>query len=100
MQKYNNITEILDKMTTDKDGVKRLFANIGSDENDYASFKNRYKMFKEIIANELPEFTHEEILKYNKHYSALQNIYKWCGFDILLKILEWETLKNKEDGEI
>jgi len=64
--KYNSIDELLDDITTEKStGIKRVFAEIGSDENGYSNFKNRYKFFKETIEKDLPKLTKEEIIKFN-----------------------------------
>jgi len=95
--KHNSIEELLDDMTTEKaTGTKRVFAEIGSDENSYGNFKNRYKFFKETIERDLPELTKEEIIKFNRYYHSYREIYKWNGLDVLLKVLEWEELKNKK----
>ena len=96
LSKYNSIEELLDDTTTEKStGIKRIFSEIGSDENGYKSFKYRYKMFKEVIERDLPELTKGEIIKFNRHYHSFREIYNWNGFDILLKVLEWEELKNE-----
>jgi inorganic pyrophosphatase len=95
--KYNSIDELLDDITTEKStGIKRVFAEIGSDKNGYSNFKNRYRFFKETIKKDLPELTKDEIIKFNRHYFNYREIYKLNGFDILLKVLEWEELKNKK----
>lgn len=94
--KYENITEILNAYTTDKNGVKRTFSEIGSSDRDYSSFKSRYKYFKEFIERELPEFTPQEIIKFTKYYHKFQEtVYSFSGFDMMLEVLEWEQLKNK-----
>ena len=93
--KYNSIEELLDDITTEKaTGIKIVFSEIGSDENGYSNFKNRYKFFKETIEKDLPELTKEEIIKFNRYYHSFREIYKWNGFDVLLKVLEWEELKK------
>lgn len=93
--KHNSIEELLDNMTTEKStGIKRVFAEIGSDKNEYRNFTSRFKAFKEIIERDLPDLTKEEIIKFNRHFNSFREIYKWSGFDILLKVLEWEELKK------
>ena len=93
--RHNSIEELLDDMTTEKaTGTKRVFAEIGSDENGYSNFKNRYKFFKETIERDLPELTKDEIIKFNRYYHSYREIYKWNGFDVLLKVLEWEELQK------
>lgn len=91
MRKYNSITEILDTITTDKDGVKRTFADIGSPNRDYASFKSRYRMFKEVLQRDYPELSNEEIIKFNNMFHRFREIYSWNGFDVLFKVFEWEN---------
>ena len=95
--KYKSIDELLDNITTEKEtGIKRVFNEIGSYENGYASFKSRHKIFKEVVKRDLPELTTDEILKFHKYYNKLKDtIYVWNGFDILLQVLEWEELKKK-----
>lgn len=93
--KYNSIEELLDAMTTEKStGIRRVYADIGSDKNGYSDFKSRFESFKEAIKIDLPELTKDEIIKFNKHYNSFRKIYGWYGFDILLRVLEWEELKN------
>ena len=93
--RHNSIEELLDNMTTEKStGIKRVFAEIGSEENGYGNFKNRYEMFKEVIERDLPELTKDEIIKFNRYYHSFREIYKWNGFDVLLKVLEWEKLQK------
>lgn len=93
--RHNSIEELLDDMTTEKStGIKRFFAEIGSDENGYKDFKNRYEYFKKIIERDLPELTKEEIIKFNRYYHSLKEIYNWNGYDVLLKVLEWEELQK------
>lgn len=95
--KYNSIEELLDDMTTEKStGKKLIFSDIGSDEEGYRDFKSRFESFKEVIERDLPELTKDEIIKFNRHYHSFREIYKWSGFDILLRVLEWEQLKNKK----
>lgn len=94
--KYNSIAEILDAYTTDKNGVKRTFSDIGSSDGEYSNFKSRYEYFKEFIERELPEFTPQEIIKFNKYYHKFkETVYSFNGYDMMLNILEWEQLKNK-----
>ena len=85
------MTEILDTITTDKDGVKRTFADIGSSDRDYANFKSRYIMFKEVLQRDYPELSNEEIIKFNKMFQRFREIYNWNGFDVLFKVFEWEN---------
>ena len=91
MKKYNSITEILDTITTDKDGVRRTFAEIGSADNDYKSFKNRYSLFKEVLQRDYPELSNEEIIKFHNIFQRFREIYNWNGFDVLFKVFEWEN---------
>ncbi len=95
MKDYKSIEEILDKITTTKEGVRQHFAEIGSPDDNYRSFKSRYNMFKEVTARDLPMFSEEEIIKFHKNYHAFKEIYNWNGFDYMLTILEWENLKDK-----
>lgn len=80
------IEDILDKYTGGK-----LYAEVGSPENNYAHFKHRYEMFKEIIKRDIPELTTEEIIKFHKYFHKFKEIYNWNGFDLMLRILEIEN---------
>ena len=91
MKKYNSITEILDTITTDKDGVRRTFAEIGSSDNDYKSFKSRYSLFKEVLQRDYTELSNEEIIKFHKIFQRFREIYNWNGVDTMFTIFEWEN---------
>lgn len=59
------------------------------DVGEPEEFKSRLKLFREFIQNELPEFTEEEILKYDKYYHNLNKIYEWVGSYYLLTAIEY-----------
>ena len=96
LKEYNSIEELLDAMTTSsKTGEKHIFSDIGSPENNYAIFKDRFEVFKEHIKEDLPELTIEEVLKFHKFNNKFKDtIYSWFGFSILLDVLEWERLNK------
>lgn len=91
MKKYNNITEILDTITTDKDGVRRTFADIGSADNNYAQFMSRYRFFKKVLQKDYPELSNEEIIKFYKLFHRFGEIYSWNGVHTMFTIFEWEN---------
>jgi hypothetical protein len=94
LQDYNSMDEILDRLCTSKEGKKSLFADIGSPDNNYSSFKSRYSLFKDWIKDEIPNFTSEEIIKYHKYNQEIKKVRNWYAFDRMLTILEWEELKK------
>ena len=93
--KYNSLEELLDDITTEKStGIKRVFSEIGSDKNGYSDFKRRLVFFKEILERDLPSLTKEEIIKFDRYFHTFREIYKWSGYDFLLKAMHWEILKT------
>ncbi len=95
--KYNSIEEILDHATTDKEGVRRTYAEIGSADGDYSSFKNRYEVFKDVLDRDFNDLTLEEIVKIHKNYHRFRDLFGWVGLDYLMYVLEWEINKDKDE---
>lgn len=95
LDECNTLEDLLDKATTLTTGERMTFSEIGSDDNNYSSFKSRLKMFKEVIERDLPNFTWEEILKFDEFYHDLKKVYDWHGVDYLLKAVEFEIEKSK-----
>lgn len=88
---YNDLKSLDDliiKMGTTKDGYKTN----GVGEPD--DFKSRMEGFKEFLKKELPEFTEEDILKFDKHFQKFRKIYEWYGAEYFLTIMEYEV-RNK-----
>jgi len=96
IDKCNSIDDVLDLATQGKDGKLLHFSDIGYRENGYKDFKGRLGIFKEVIERELPEFTIEEILKYNQYYHKLRALYEWNGYYYLFCALEFELKKSRK----
>lgn len=83
-----SLDDLITKMGTTKDGYKI----IGVGEPD--DFKSRLKYFKEFLKKELPEFTEEDILKFDKHFQKFRKIYEWYGVEYFLTAMEYEVRNN------
>jgi len=83
-----SLDDLITKMGTTKDGYK----NIGVGEPD--DFKSRLSYFKEFLKKELPEFTEEDILKFDKHFQKFRKIYGWHGAEYFLIAMEYEARNN------
>lgn len=83
-----SLDDLITKMGTTKDGYK----NIGVGEPD--DFKSRLRYFKEFLKKELPEFTEEDILKFDKHFQKFRKIYGWYGAEYFLTAMEYEVRNN------
>ncbi len=66
-----------------------------SEVGDYKEFNNRFIAFKETLKKDLPEFTTEEILKFDSLFHKFKAIYEWYGASYLLAALEFEQRQNK-----
>lgn len=55
------------------------------------AFKAQLECFKEVIAEELPEFTLEEIIKYYRLSNKLKQVYRWVNIEHLLTAIELEN---------
>lgn len=83
-----SLDDLITQMGTNKDGCK----NIGVGEPD--DFKSRLRYFKEFLKKELPEFTEEDILKFDKHFQKFRKIYEWYGAEYFLTAMEYEARNN------
>lgn len=84
-----SLDDLITKMGTTKDGYK--ISGVGEPDD----FKSRLKYFKEFLKKELPEFSEEEILKFDKHFHKFRKIYEWYGSEYFLNAMEWEVRNLK-----
>ena len=84
-----SLDDLIIKMGTTKDGYK--ISGVGEPDD----FKSRMKYFKEFLKKELPEFTEEDILKFDKHFQKFRKIYEWYGAGYLLTAMEYEARNEK-----
>lgn len=88
-QETKTLEDLVNLMAYTKDG--RMYADVGEPKH----FILRYQMFKEMLEKELPEFTIEEILKFDEHFYKFKEIvYSWYGSDKMLTCLEYEERKK------
>lgn len=88
---FNNLKSLDDliiKMRTTKNG------NIVSSIEEPNIFKSRLKHFKQFLKKELPEFSEQEILKFDKYFYKLKKIYEWRDIEYFLAVIEYE-IRNK-----
>ena len=83
-----SLDDLIIKMGTTKDGYK--ISGVGEPDD----FKSRMKYFKEFLKKELPEFTEEDILNFDKHFHKFRKIYEWYGAEYLLTAMEYEARNN------
>jgi len=83
-----SLDDLITKMGTTKDGYK--ISGVGEPDG----FKSRLKSFKEFLKKELPEFTEEDILKFDKHFQKFRKIYEWDGAGYFLNAMEYEARNN------
>jgi|GEM_PF-4549337 hypothetical protein len=83
-----SLDDLIIKMGTTKDGYK--ISGVGEPDD----FKSRMKYFKEFLKKELPEFTEEDILKFDKHFQKFRKIYEWYGAEYFLTAMEYEARNN------
>ena len=80
-----SLDDLINKMGTTKEGFKI------SDVGEPADFKLRFNSFKEFLKKELPEFSEEDILKFDNYFHKFRNIYSWNGADYFLTAMEYEV---------
>jgi hypothetical protein len=90
LSETKNLDELIEKMTVLRDG--RSLAGAATKEE----FKLRFESFKEMLSQDLPDFTHEEILKFDRFFHRFRGMYEWIGVGTFLTALEFELRKNKE----
>jgi hypothetical protein len=79
------LEDLVNLMAYSEDG--RMYADVG----DPKQFIYRYQMFKERLKKELPEFTNEEILKFDEYFHKFKDtVYVMGGYDRMLTCLEYE----------
>ena len=83
-----SLDDLITKMGTTKDGYK--ISGVGEPDD----FKSRMKYFKEFLKMELPEFTEEDVLKFDKHFQKFRKIYEWYGAEYFLTAMEYEARNN------
>lgn len=88
LKNINSLEELVNIIGRTKDG--RIISDVG----EYNTFKNRFESFKEMLKQNFPDFTEEEILKFTEHSYRLNKIYEWYGAEQLLKALEYESKKK------
>ena len=71
--------------TTDSESIKVL---------NPTAFKTQLEYFKQMLERDLPEFTLEEILKYDKFSYQLKKIYDWHNVEYLLTAIKLEDETN------
>lgn len=84
------LDDLIMKMGRIRDGY------VVSDVGDMNTFKSRLESFKEVIKEKLPEFTIEEILKFDEYFYELKSLYKWYGVNRLFAALEFEKRTKNE----
>ncbi len=87
LKNFHTISQsIIDRYTFDEfvDGMSK----------DSEELKDYFIQYKEYLSSELPEFTIEEILLFNKFKSKLDKIYIWTNSELYLKLLEFEQRKQ------
>lgn len=89
-EKLNNLDEFVEFVCQPHNG--QVSAEYGDDPD---RFKSRLESFKEIIAQDLPMFSIDEILKFDQYFHEFKKIYEWYGFHGLLTALEFESEKSK-----
>lgn len=67
-----------------------------SEIGDFKNFEKRLEHFKTFLKTELPDFSIEELLKIDKAYRSLQNMYNWYGHFYFFVALEFEQHKNNK----
>lgn len=87
----NSLEELFDKYRTyiDKDGIKRYITR-----ESFESFKLGYDWYKDILKEDLPQFSIEEILKINEHFHQLKEILFKGNSQTFLNFLEFEQRKG------
>ena len=83
-----SLDDLITKMGTTKDGYK--ISGVGEPDD----FKSRLKYFKEFLKKDLPEFSEEEVLKFDKHFQKFRKIYEWYGAEYFLNAIEYEVRNN------
>jgi hypothetical protein len=94
--------EVLEKLDTLEDFAKfiskspsgSMISEVGSPD----VFLHRYKLFKERLQEELPEFTSDKILEFYKIEFKFREIYKWSGHHFLMAGLEFEKRKAENSS--
>lgn len=87
----NSLEELFDKYRTyiDKDGVKRYITR-----ESFESFKSGYDWYKDILKEDLPQFSIEEILKINEHFYQLKETLFRGNSQTFLDFLDFELRKG------
>jgi hypothetical protein len=88
MQNPTQLGIAIDILIETKDGRK---INI---VGDIDTFKSTLESFKEYLGKELPDFSNEEILKFDMQFHKLKKIYEWHNVHYLLAALEFELRKK------
>ena len=83
-----SLDDLIVLMGTTKDGYK--ISGVGEPHE----FKSRLDWFKEYLKIELPEFSEEELLKFDKYFYKLRKMYEWHDLHHFLSAIEYE-LRNK-----
>lgn len=92
LDKCNTIEDLLDVIT--ENGSKN-YADIGNVGNNYSSFLSRHKFFEEFIEEKLPDFTVEEVLKFEQYFNTFKDtVHSMSGYDIFLTALKFENKKG------
>ncbi len=93
---YGRISEkVFAELTSLDDLIEKMGTTIAAlpipSVGSPSQFKERLEMFKWQLQEKLPDFTLEEILKFDKHYYKLVDIYAWYGAEHLLAAIEYEV---------
>lgn len=83
-----SLDDLITKMRTKKGEYK--INDVGEPDD----FKTRLIHFKGFLKKELPEFSNEDILKFDKHFQKFRKIYEWRGAEYFLTAIEYEIRNN------
>lgn len=91
IDEIDSLEELYEKYRTyiDQDGIKRYITR-----ESFESFKLGYDWFKDILKEELPQFTIEDILKINEHFYQLKETLYKGNAQTFLQFLDFEIRKG------
>ena len=93
LEKCNTLKELLD-IKTNNGQIK--YPHIVDENRSYKGFYSRLDFFKAYLAENLPELTIEEILKFDSVFQKFKKtVYEMYGYHDFLAAIEFENKKNK-----
>jgi hypothetical protein len=81
-------SRISDKILNNTESLEQFF-KLFNNEN----LSDNYIYFKEYLNKELPEFSHDEILKFDFFFTKLKEIYEWHNIHEFMAAMEFEERK-------